>query len=152
MKPVAQNRRAFHQYHVLERLECGLALTGTEVKSLRAGQVQLQEAYAREEGSELYLVGAHIQEYAQGNRQNHDPLRPRKLLVRRRELRKLVEQVSRKGLTLIPLSLYFNDRGLAKVEIGVCQGKKLHDKREQSRAREARREMDRGMARARRER
>lgn len=138
---IADNRKARHKYEVLDTVEAGLALLGTEVKSLREGKVHLDEAYARIDGGEGWLVGAHIAEYTHGNRQNHIPTRRRKLLLKRSELRKLEEKAKQKGLTLVPLKLYFNERGLAKVTIGVCRGKKTHDKRQASREKDARREM-----------
>lgn len=139
---VIRNRRARHEYEVLEKLEAGLVLTGTEVKSLRAGKANLQDAFARFDRGELWLHNLHISPYEQGNRFNHDPLRPRKLLLNRRELRKLVGQVEQQGLTLVPLDIYFQ-RGLAKATIALVRGKKLHDKRDDLRRRDAEREMER---------
>jgi SsrA-binding protein len=125
----AQNRKARHNYFIEDTLEVGIMLLGTEVKSLRAGQGNLNDAYAAEQSGELYLLNAHIPEYKHGNRNNHAPRRPRKLLLRARELNKLLGAISREGMTAVPLSIYFNDRGLAKVELGLAKGKKQHDKR-----------------------
>ena len=129
-KLVAENRRARRDYSIEEVFEAGLVLTGTEVKSLREGQAMIAEAYASPEGDGLYLINATIPEYSAGNRLNHAPKRPRKLLLKARELTKLIQAVERKGATIVPLKLYFNDRGLAKLEIGLAQGKKAHDKRD----------------------
>lgn len=139
---VVRNRRARHEYEVLDKHEAGLVLTGTEVKSLRAGKANLQDAFARFERGELWLHNLHISPYEQGNRFNHDPLRPRKLLLTRRELRKLVGQVEQQGLTLVPLDIYFK-HGIAKVTLALVRGKKLHDKRDDLRKRDAEREMER---------
>lgn len=143
-KTVVQNRRARHEYSVLEKHEAGIELRGTEVKSLREGQMQLKDSYVDVVKGELYLVGAHISPYDKGNIYNHDPERPRRLLMHRREIRKLGTQVAEKGLTLIPLSVYFS-KGRAKIEIGLCRGKQTADKRESVREREAKREIDRAM-------
>ncbi len=143
-KLVASNRKARHAYDILETYEAGLVLRGTEVKALRAGRADLKQSYARIEGEEAWLLGCHISPYAQGNRWNHDPLRPRKLLLHRAELRRLLGKVMEKGLTLVPLSLYFR-RGRAKVELGLARGRKLLDKRHVIREREERREMDRAL-------
>src|SRR5690606_14396135 len=128
-KIAVRNRRARHEYHVLETLEAGLVLQGTEVKSLRDGRAKLQDAFARFDGGELWLQGMHISPYEQGNRFNHDPVRPRKLLLRRQEMRRLVGKVEQKGLTLVPLDVYFR-RGIAKVTLALVRGKQLHDKRD----------------------
>ena len=147
---VAQNRRASHDYFILDTYEAGLALSGTEVKSLRQGKASLAEAYATVEGGQAWILQMHIPPYEQGNRWNLDPLRRRKLLLHRGEIERLGEAVSRKGLTLVPLKLYFA-RGHAKLLIGVGKGKKTHDKRHAIAERDARREMDRerrGAARA----
>ena len=141
-KLIADNRRARHEYHLLDRYEAGVALTGTEVKSLRDGKITLQRAYADLRGGELYLVGAHIAEYAQGNRANHDPDRARKLLLRRRELDQLAGQVNERGLTLVPTRVYFK-HGRVKVEIAVARGKEARDKRRDIAERDARRQIDR---------
>ena len=139
---VVRNRKARHEYEVLEKQEAGIVLTGTEVKSLRAGKANLQDAFARFDRGELWLYNLHISPYEQGNRFNHDPLRPRKLLLQKRELRKLVGQVEQQGLTLVPLDIYFR-RGIAKATIALVRGKKLHDKRQDLRKRDAEREMER---------
>jgi SsrA-binding protein len=143
-KTIAENRRARHQYHLLERLEAGLALTGTEVKSLRAGHANLQRAYADVRGGEVYLVGAHIGEYAQGNIANHDPDRDRKLLLHRREISSLTGKVQERGLTLVPTRLYFKN-GRAKVELALARGKEAHDKRRDLAERDANRQIERAL-------
>jgi SsrA-binding protein len=141
MKTVAQNRKAYHEYHILESLEAGLALKGTEVKSLRAGRASLKEAYARPEGGELWLLGAHIARYEAGSHTNHEPTRPRKLLLHRDQIDRLASQALEKGLTLVPLKLYFKN-GRAKVELGLARGKKLYDKRQVMIQRAMQREID----------
>ncbi len=143
-KLVVQNRRARHDYHVLERFEAGIELVGTEVKSLRNGNMTLKDSYAEVENGEMYLVGAHISPYEQGNIFNHDPERLRRLLMHKREILKLGARVAEKGLTLIPLRVYFKE-GRAKVEIGLCRGKQTIDKRETIREREMKRETDRAI-------
>jgi SsrA-binding protein len=125
----AKNRKARYNYFIDETIEAGVMLTGTEVKSLREGRANIGEAYASVQGGELFLVNAHISEYSGGNRLNHEPLRPRKLLLRKREIEKLVGAIQRKGVTLVPLEIYFNPRGLAKVRLGVARGKRQYDKR-----------------------
>ena len=140
---VANNRKAFHDYQVDEKLEAGLVLVGTEVKSLRNGRANLRDSYAGEMDGELYLFNVHIPEYRGGNRFNHEAKRPRKLLLRKREVSRLLGAVQRKGYTLVPLSLYFNERGKAKVELGVAQGKKLYDKRQATKERDWNREKQR---------
>ncbi|HEX8903997.1 MAG TPA: SsrA-binding protein SmpB [Longimicrobiaceae bacterium] len=140
---VAQNRKARHEYHVLETWETGIVLQGTEVKSLRAGKANLADAFATMSGGELWLYNMHISPYEQGNRFNHDPLRARKLLMHRSELRKLVGQVEQKGLTLVPLDVHFSN-GIAKVKLALVRGKKLHDKRDALRERAEQRDMERG--------
>ena len=140
---VAQNRKARHEFHVLETWETGIVLQGTEVKSLRAGKANLADAFATLSGGELWLFNMHVSPYEQGNRFNHDPLRPRKLLMHRSELRKLVGQVEQKGLTLVPLSMYFNSSGRAKVELAIARGKKMHDKRDTEKERDWKREQGR---------
>lgn len=144
---VAENRKARHRFEILERLECGLVLLGTEVKSLRNGRVSLDEAYARVRDGEVWLVNCDIPEYQQAGVWNHPPKRPRKLLVHRRELEKFVGRAHEKGLTLVPLRIYFTARGIAKVELGLCKGKKLHDKREDLKKRDTRRDIERAMRR-----
>ena len=141
---VASNRQATHHYEILETYEAGLVLRGTEVKSLRDGKANLKESFARIEGDEAWLLGCHINPYAQGNRANPDPLRKRKLLLHRAELNRLLGKTQERGLTLVPLRLYFK-RGRAKVELGLARGKKLHDKRQAIKEREARREMDKAV-------
>jgi SsrA-binding protein len=140
IKVIAQNRRARHEYHILETFEAGLALHGTEVKSLRLGKASLPESYARVENGEVFLLNAHIDEYDRGNRFNHDPTRRRKLLLHRREINRLIGRVEERGLTLVPLRMYFR-RGKAKVELALARGKKTHDRREAIARREAEREM-----------
>ena len=127
---VAQNRKARHNYFIEETFEAGLALTGTEVKSLRGGRSTIAESYVTEEGGEAWLVNANIPEFSHGNRFNHEPKRPRKLLLHAREIEKMIGAVERKGMTLIPLSIYFNSRGRAKVELALAKGKQAHDKRQ----------------------
>ena len=140
---VARNKRARHDYHILETWEAGIVLTGTEVKSLRDGKANLSDSYAIVSGGEIFLLNLHISPYEQGNQFNHDPTRTRKLLLHKKEIRRLIGAVERQGLTLIPLDLYFK-RGVAKVTLALGKGKKLHDKR----AAERRREDEREMARA----
>ena len=142
-KVVAENRRARYDYFVEERLEAGIELTGTEVKSLRGGEGSIAESYAAVEADELWLINSHIPEYSHGNRMNHQPRRPRKLLLKHREIAKLQGAVTRQGLTLVPLSLYFNASGRAKVELAVARGKKMHDKRETEKERDWKREQGR---------
>jgi len=142
-KVVAENRRARYDYFVEERLEAGIELTGTEVKSLRCGEGSIAESYAAVEGNELWLINSHVPEYSHGNRMNHQPRRPRKLLLKGREIAKLQGAVARQGLTLVPLSIYFNGRGRAKVELAVARGKKMHDKRETEKERDWKREQGR---------
>ncbi|MFZ5670478.1 MAG: SsrA-binding protein SmpB [Pseudomonadota bacterium] len=129
-RPIAENRRARYDYFIEETIEAGLALTGTEVKSLRAGKANIAESYAAVEGGEIVLINADIPPYAKANRFNHEPRRPRKLLLHRKEIGRLIGAVQREGRTLIPTRLYWNDKGLAKLEIGLAKGKKTHDKRE----------------------
>ncbi len=143
-KVVADNRRARHDFHLLERLEAGIALTGTEVKSLREGRATLQGAFGEVREGEVWLVGAHIGEYAQGNVANHDPDRDRKLLLHRREISSLIGKVSERGLTLVPTRLYFKD-GRAKVELALARGKETRDKRRAIAEREARRQIERAL-------
>ncbi len=143
---IATNRRARHEYHVEESLEAGLALTGTEVKSLRTGRVSLLEAFARVDRGQVWLHHLHIPPYDAGNIFNHDPLRPRKLLLHRSEIRRLAGKAGQKGYTLIPLRLYFT-RGIAKVELALARGKKLYDKRAAIGEREARRQAERALKR-----
>lgn len=140
---VATNRRAHHDYFILERLEAGIVLKGTEVKSLRAGRANLREAFARVENGEVFLYNLHISPWDYGNRWNHDPTRTRKLLLHKAEIRRLVGKTREKGKTLIPLRIYFNSRGRAKVELALAQGKKLWDKRESIARRDEAREIER---------
>ncbi len=140
---VAKNRKAWHLYHILETFEAGLVLVGTEVKSLRQGKVSMVDAYAVIEDGEAWLLNLHISPFDKGNRFNHEPLRPRKLLLHKYEIRRLIGKTKEKGLTLIPLRIYFNAKGIAKVELGLCKGKKLHDKRAALAEREAKRELER---------
>jgi SsrA-binding protein len=141
---IATNRRARHDYEILETLEAGLVLRGTEVKSLRGSHVTFKDAYAVVKGNELWLVGCHINPYSHGTDANHDPERDRKLLLHRREISRLTGKIAERGLTLIPLRLYFKG-GRAKLEIGLGRGKKLHDKRASLRERDSRREVDRAV-------
>jgi len=141
-KLIAQNKKARHDYHIDETYEAGLALVGTEVKSLRAGRASLVDAYGRIKDGEVWLEGAHIPEYDQGSWTNHEPRRPRKLLLHRTEIAKLIGKTKESGLTLVPLSLYFKD-GKAKVEIALARGKKAYDKRQTLAARDAEREIAR---------
>lgn len=143
-KEIAANRKAFHDFFVMERFEAGIELAGTEVKSIRAGQINLKDSYCTIKNNELWARNVHISPYEKGNIFNKDPVRPRRLLMHRREIMKLNARIMQDGFALIPLSVYFKD-GLAKVELGLCKGKKLHDKREATAERESRRELDRIM-------
>ena len=143
--PVSANRQAYHDYFIHETYECGIALTGTEVKSIRAGRVNLRDSFARVQKGEVFLWNAHISPYEQGNRFNVDPVRPRKLLLHKREIRKLIGYTTLKGLTLVPLRIYINDRGRAKVELAVARGKKEYDKRHDIAKRDADRRMQQAM-------
>lgn len=138
---VAENRKARFLYEILERYEAGLVLLGTEVKAMRTGQLSLDEAYARFDGDELWLLGATIPEYSHGNLQNHEPTRKRKCLLKKKELGKLKAKTQIKGLTIVPLRVYFGSRGFAKVTLGVGKGRKLHDKRQHIKERDAKREI-----------
>ena len=144
-KIVAENRRARHEYFIEDTVEAGLVLLGTEVKALREGRANIAEAYASDEGDGIYLINAHIPEYSAGNRQNHAPRRPRKLLLHKREEGRFSGAVQRKGYTLVPLKLYFNERGIAKLELGIAKGKKLHDKRQTEKDRDWQRDKARLM-------
>ncbi len=141
-KIIAQNKKAYHEYFVEERYEAGIALFGTEVKSIRQGAVNLKDAYCSFKGNELFVLGMHISPYEKGNIFNREPLRERKLLLHRKELNRLLGTVTQKGLTLIPLSLYFSGKNV-KVELGLCRGKKLYDKRDVAAKAESNREIDR---------
>ncbi|MGQ9557461.1 MAG: SsrA-binding protein SmpB [Desulfurispora sp.] len=140
--PTISNRKARHEYHIIETFEAGIELKGTEVKSLRAGRANLQDSFARIENNELLLYNMHISPYEQGNRFNHEPKRVRRLLMHRQEINRLHSKIREKGLTLIPLKVYFQ-RGWAKVELALARGKKLYDKRQDIAARDAQREMER---------
>jgi len=144
-KIVAENRRARYEYFVEERFEAGIELKGTEVKSLRTGQGSIAESYATVDGDELWLINSHIPEYGAGSWMNHEPRRRRKLLLRGREIDKLQGAITRQGLTVVPLSVYFNSRGRAKVELALARGKKVHDKRETIKERDWKREQGRLM-------
>ncbi len=145
-KTVAKNRKARHLYTIEDTLEAGIELTGTEIKSVRDSNLNIKDAYARIERGEAWLVGVHIAPWAGGNRNNHEPLRTRKLLLHRRQIDELLGRTKAKGLTLVPLSVYFNDRGRAKVEIGLARGKKSYDHRRDIADRDAKRDMDRQVA------
>jgi SsrA-binding protein len=140
---VARNKRARHDYHILETWEAGVVLSGTEVKSLRQGKANLTDAYATVRDGEVFLLNLHISPYEQGNQFNHDPTRTRKLLLHKKEIRRMIGGVERQGLTLVPLELFFNPRGKAKVTLALAKGKKQHDKRADERRREDEREMAR---------
>lgn len=144
IKQIAQNRKAFHDYFVLERYEAGIELFGTEVKSIRAGTVNLKDSFCTIKDGEIFARGLHISPYEKGNIFNRDPVRPRRLLMHRREIMKLYGTVKQDGLALIPLSVYFKGARV-KVEVGLCRGKKLYDKRESAAKRDAGREIDRAM-------
>ena len=144
---IAQNRSARHEYEVIETLECGIVLVGSEVKSLRTGRLSLDEAYGRIKQGEVWLVGCDIAEYVQANQFNHVPRRPRKLLMHRREVKRFANQALEKGLTLVPLKMYFKE-GRAKVLLGLCRGKKLHDKRQTIKKADMQRDIQRAMRRS----
>ena len=144
IKSVAQNRKAWHDYFVEEKYECGLALFGTEVKSIRQGRVNLKESWAQIRGGEIWVEGMHISPYDHGNIFNHDPLRSRRLLLHRAEINKLIGKVKEKGYALVPLKLYFK-HGLVKMELALAVGKKLYDKRQDMAKRDAKREMERAL-------
>jgi len=141
---VTSNRRAFHEYEILESVEAGIVLTGTEIKSIRDGRATIAEAYARIDNGELWLIGSNVAPYTHGNRSNHEPDRPRKLLVHRRELERLRSAVEQKGLTLVPLRLHLK-QGRAKLDVGVARGKRLYDKRIAEADRQSRRDVDRDL-------
>jgi SsrA-binding protein len=147
-KVISQNRKARHNYTVLDTLECGIMLVGSEVKSLRMGHVSLEEAYARIKNDEVWLIGCDIAEYVEANQFNHNPRRPRKLLMHRREVKRFAHRAYEKGLTLVPLEMHFK-RGLAKVLLGICRGKQQQDKRAAMKKAEAQREMQRQIFRRR---
>jgi SsrA-binding protein len=143
---VAVNRKARHNYLITDTFEAGLVLTGTEIKSIRAGKANLADAYARVERGEAWLIGAHIAPYDSGNRYNHEPKRDRKLLLHRGEIDELMGRAAAKGLTIVPLRLYINNKGRAKVELGLARGKQLHDRRRSIAERDSRREIERELA------
>jgi SsrA-binding protein len=145
IKVICRNKRAFHDYNVSDALECGIVLTGTEVKSLRDGVASLDDAYAKIDDGEVWLIGSDIPEYAMGNRMNHKPKRPRKLLLHRSEIAKFAGKATERGFTLVPLKLYFKE-GKAKIELAVARGKQVHDKRESKKTADAQREIRRIMA------
>ena len=144
-KILSDNRQAGHNYFLLERFEAGMVLTGTEVKAAKDGKVQLKDAYASVIGNEAWLVNAHISQYSHGNRENHPPVRNRKLLLHRREMGKLLGSIRREGITIVPLAVYFNPRGVAKVQLGLAKGKRKTDKREADKARDWQRQKARLM-------
>jgi len=142
IKTVVTNRKAYHNYHIGDSVEAGIALTGTEIKSIRNGRVSLGDAYVRPEGGELWLLNAHIARYEAGSYMSHEPKRPRKLLLHRKQIDNLTSQIAEKGLTLVPLKIYIKD-SIAKVEVALAKGKKLYDKREAITRREIERELGR---------
>lgn len=144
IKVVAENRKAFHDYYIEDRIEAGIILTGTEIKSIRNGRVNLKDSYARLDEGEIWVHQMHISPYEQGNRFNHDPLRPRKLLLHRAEINKLIGKIQQQGLTLIPIKIYLK-KGMAKVELAVGQGKKNYDKRQALAEREGKRDIERAL-------
>ncbi len=148
-KSVAENRKAWHKYEVIESLECGLVLVGSEVKSLREGKLSLAESYARVKAGEVWLIGADIPVYPQANWMNHEPKRPRKLLLHQDQIRKFANKAHENGLTLVPLKVYFK-RGRAKMLLGLCRGKKMHDKRESMKKADSQRQIQRAMRHRRR--
>jgi SsrA-binding protein len=144
IKVISENRKAFHDYYIEDRMEAGIILTGTEIKSIRNARVNLKDSYARLDNGEIWVHQMHISPYEQGNRFNHDPLRPRKLLMHRSEINKLAGKIQQQGLTLIPIKIYLK-KGMAKVELAVCQGKKNYDKRQAIAEREGKRDIERAM-------
>lgn len=142
-RTVAENRKARFNYEVIDTIEAGLMLTGTEVKSLRQGQANIQESYASVEGGEIWLINSYLPEYLQGNRFNHEPRRRRKLLLNKREMARMAQSVEREGMTMVPLKIYFNERGRAKLLLAIARGKKLHDKRQTEKQRDWAREKGR---------
>ena len=143
IKPVAQNKKAYHEYFILEKYEAGIELFGTEVKSIRNGKVNLKDSWCQIKNNEIFVCGMHISPYEQGNRYNADPMRPKKLLLHRQEIRRMEAGVAQKGLTLVPVQVYLNAKGLVKLELALARGKKLYDKREDLAKRDAQRDMDR---------
>ncbi|EHQ92192.1 SsrA-binding protein SmpB [Desulfosporosinus youngiae] len=144
IKVISENRKAFHDYYIEDRVEAGIILTGTEIKSIRNGRVNLKDSYARLDNGEVWVHQMHISPYEQGNRFNHDPLRPRKLLLHRSEINKLIGKIQQQGLTLIPIKIYLK-KGMAKVELAVGQGKKNYDKRQALAEREGKRDIERAL-------
>ncbi len=144
-KVVARNKKAYHDYHIEETLEAGIILQGTEVKSIRRGSISIKDGYARVENGEVFMYNVHIAPYEQGNRFNHEPERKRKLLLNKREIRRLIGYVKTTGYTLVPLRVYFNDRNLVKIDLGVAKGKKLYDKRRDLAEKTAQRQIDRAL-------
>ncbi|MCX5896877.1 MAG: SsrA-binding protein SmpB [Proteobacteria bacterium] len=144
-KLITQNKKAYHEYTILETWETGIVLLGSEVKSCRRGSANLKDSYGRIENNEIFLVDAHIGPYSFANRLNHDPLRKRKLLLHKREIKKLYGKIRQKGQTFIPLKMYFNDQGNVKVEMALAQGKTLHDRREDIRKKDMRRDLERDL-------
>ena len=145
MKVLANNRKARHDYFIEETYEAGMVLKGTEVKSIRMGRINLKEGYAEIHGNEIFLLGVHVSPYEKGNIFNTDPLRPKKLLLNKREIRKLIGYTTQKGYTLVPLRIYLNEKGLVKLELGVGRGKKLYDKRQTIAKKDAERRMQKEM-------
>ena len=145
MKTICTNKKAYHDYHIEDKYEAGIVLTGTEVKSLRDGNANLKDSYAKIKNGELYLINAHISPYSCGNIFNHDPKRDRKLLMHKREINRLLGKVSEKGFTIVPLALYFNKKNQVKVELGLAKGKTLYDKREAIKRRDEKRLAEREM-------
>ncbi len=144
IKPVAQNKKAYHDYFILEKYEAGIELFGTEVKSVRAGKINLKDSWCHVRNGEIFAMGMHISPYEQGNIFNRDPMREKKLLMHKKEIKQLYAKIKQEGLTVIPLTVYFKN-GRAKLEIGLCKGKKLYDKREAAAQKEAERKIERGM-------
>ncbi|MBC7282699.1 SsrA-binding protein SmpB [Hoeflea sp.] len=142
-KIVAENRKARFNYEIIDTFETGLVLTGTEVKSLREGKANIADSYANEEGGEMWLINSYVPEYLQANQFNHEPRRRRKILVKRKEIARLGQAVQRDGMTLVPLKIYFNDKGTAKLQLALAKGKKLHDKRETQKERDWNRQKSR---------
>ena len=145
IKIIATNKKARHDYFIEETYQAGVALTGTEIKSVRAGKVSIKESYAKVEHGEVIIYGMNISQYEQGNRFNVDPLRPRKLLLHKREIRKILGATTEQGLTVVPLQMYINEKGLAKIDIAIARGKKLYDKRDDMSKKDADRKMERAM-------
>ncbi len=139
MKTICNNRKAFHEFHVEDKFETGIVLTGTEIKSLREGKANLKDSYAKLKDGEIFLVNAHISPYSCGNIYNHEPKRERKLLMHKREISRLIGKVRERGFTLVPLSMYFNDRNMVKLELALAKGKTLYDKRESIKKKDAKR-------------